>query len=78
MLALVPAVSCVLGVAGPWELYRLSGWAELRKPHLLSSKKGPYLWGQHWQRLCLAGDLACGPVPGKAGSSLFLPAGRCS
>lgn len=26
---------------------------------------------------CLT-DLACGPVPGKAGSFLFLPAGHCS
>lgn len=28
--------------------------------------------------LCLAGDLACGPVPGETGSSLLAPAGHCS
>lgn len=44
MLARVPAVSCLVGVAGSWGLfYHLLGLAELGKLHLLTSKKGPYL-----------------------------------
>lgn len=79
VLAQLPTVSSVVGVAGLWghfiEPAGLGGtWEKL---HLPVSKKGPYLWGQHW-RDALSGDLACGPVPEKTGSSLFLPARHCS
>lgn len=51
MLARVPAVSCLVGIAGSWGLYHLLGLVELGKLHLLTSKKGPYLGGQHWRGL---------------------------